>query len=220
MESWAISLLAWCCGVGLLGAAVSPWLLRLAKNARTAPLKTPWYLTRSGCAAVGVITGAVCAAWASHQSAAVMPGLALILITACGASLVDAASFRLPDVLVLRGWAAGAVFLTVGALAHGSPSRLVTAIAISLGSWAVFASLAWIYPAGIGYGDVKLTGMLALATGWWGLTIAVAAVIGAFTVGGLIGVALMASKRARGSTPIPFGPALVLAAALAPLALG
>ena len=67
--------------------------------------------------------------------------------------------------------------------------------------------------------DIRLDGITTgYATAM--LTIAVAAVIGAFIVGGLIGVALMASKRARGSTPIPFGPALVLAAALAPLALG
>ena len=214
-----MALIAWCCGGALLAAAVSPWLLSLAHRSDQQPAKTPWYLTRFGCAAMGALLGAVCAGWSLHQPLAAMPGLAIILFAATGASLVDAATFRLPDVLVLRGWAVGAVALTAGAFLDGDPRRLAIALAISAVSWAVFAALAWAYPPGMGYGDVKLAGMLALATGWWGVTIAVAAVIGAFVVGGFIGIALMALRRARGSTPIPFGPALVVAAALVPLAL-
>lgn len=219
--TWSlIATLGWSGGVGLLAAIAAPWLRRLSGAAKTDTDVTAWYLRRGGCAGIGALVGAVCAGWAATQPRAVMPALALVLVTACGASLVDAASFRLPDVLVLRGWAVGAALLIAGALFDGSPRRLASALAISCGTWAVFAALAWIYPAGMGYGDVKLAGMLALATGWWGPTIAVAAVIGAFIVGGLVGLGLMVSRRARGSTPIPFGPALVVAAALVPLALG
>jgi leader peptidase (prepilin peptidase)/N-methyltransferase len=69
--------------------------------------------------------------------------------------------------------------------------------------------LAFAYPAGMGFGDVKLAGVLGLVLGylsWW------AVAIGAFTgflLGAVVGVAVMASGRGNRKTALPFGPFLI-----------
>ena len=74
--------------------------------------------------------------------------------------------------------------------------------------------LALIYPAGMGFGDVKLAGVLGLYLGWLGLGRGrqPAAFLG-FLFGGVVGGALMVVRRAGRKSQIPFGP-FMLAGAL------
>jgi leader peptidase (prepilin peptidase)/N-methyltransferase len=90
--------------------------------------------------------------------------------------------------------------------------RAVLAAAVAFGVAAVAASLS---PAGLGFGDVKLLGLIGLVLGWVGWeTLATGVFLGLLT-GALIAVALLATRRAGWRTALPFGPPLLVGAALA-----
>ena len=64
---------------------------------------------------------------------------------------------------------------------------------------------------GIGFGDVKLAGLLGGYAAWLGWGQLVLTGFGAFLIGGVVGIALMAAGRAKRRTAIPFGPFMLAA---------
>jgi leader peptidase (prepilin peptidase) / N-methyltransferase len=125
---------------------------------------------------------------------------------------VDARTQRLPDVLTLPLAATTAVLLGLAALAPGSGGSWTGAL---LGG-AVLTGAYWllhlINRRGMGFGDVKLAGVIGLVLGWfsWG-----AVVVGAFAgffLGAVVGVAVLAAGVGGRKTALPFGPFMVLGA--------
>ena len=134
-------------------------------------------------------------------------------------ALIDLDVKRLPNVLTLPSYAVGGVLLGIAALAEGETTDLVRAALGMVALFAFYFVLAFAYPAGMGFGDVKLSGVLGLYLGWisWG-----ALVVGAFAgflLGGVLGGVLMAAGRAGRKSAIPFGP-FMLAGALVGLLVG
>jgi leader peptidase (prepilin peptidase) / N-methyltransferase len=134
-------------------------------------------------------------------------------------ALIDIDLHKLPDVLTLPSYPVAAVLLTAGALAAHEPFDLVRAAIGGVALFALYAVLWFVYPRGMGLGDVKLAGVLGLYLGYlgWG-TLAVGAFLG-FALGGVIGVTLMATGRATRKSKIPFGP-FMLSGALAAVFVG
>lgn len=178
----------------------------------------PWYLRRGPAAvAVGGSTGLAAVALVPALAWAA-PGALVIVACAAAACLVDLASHRLPNVLVLRGWGIGAVLVALGSLAGGHPEVLLRAAAASAATWALLALIAWLHPPGLGFGDVKLAGALALVTGALSIPAAAVALCLAFVIGGVTALGLLALGRASRGTALPFGPVL-LAGTLAALTM-
>ncbi len=130
-------------------------------------------------------------------------------------AMIDLDHKRLPDAIVLPSYVVVAVLLTVAAIGDGNWSALARA---GIGGAALFAfyfTVAFAYPAGMGFGDVKLSGILggALAYLSWS-TLAVGA-FGGFLLGAVGGIAVMAIGRGGRKTAIPFGPFMIVAAFLA-----
>ena len=98
-------------GAGALGWVCAPWLRTLvpppARGER-------WFLARPAVASCGVMAWVVAllAARGLGEFAA-LPAAAVVLGAATAASLVDAAGHRLPNVLVLRGWALAVIAVLV-----------------------------------------------------------------------------------------------------------
>ena len=71
----------------------------------------------------------------------------------------------------------------------------------------MIALIIWLVPEGMGWGDVKLAGLIGLVTGlpgvWFALFIA-------FVSGGIVAGGLMATGRRRRGETIPLGPFLAL----------
>lgn len=121
-------------------------------------------------------------------------------------ALIDLDAHRLPNAIVLPSYAVGAVLLGAAALLNGEPGVLVRAVVGAAGLFAVYLILAMIAPGGMGFGDVKLAGVLGLFLGFLGWGALVVGAFAAFLLGGLFATALLVSRRARRGSGIPFGP--------------
>lgn len=135
-------------------------------------------------------------------------------------ALVDLRTRLLPRRLV---WAALAAALVLGSLAGalaGEPAAVLRAAAAGASAFAVFFSLWWVYPPGLGFGDVRLSAVIGVALGWLGwvpvLVGFYAAFLG-FAVPGLL-VALVRRERRVLATAYPFGPFLLGGAVLGAVA--
>lgn len=145
----------------------------------------------------------------------------LCAVVACGyflwlavaLSMIDIRTHRLPDRLVLPAYPIAGVLLGGAALAAGQLHHAATAAGGALVMFALYWLLWAVYPQGMGFGDVKLAGVLGLFLGFLGWSHVVFGAAAGFVVGGLWGVALIASGRGTAKTSLPFGPAMLAGAA-------
>ncbi len=165
----------------------------------------------------GVALAAIAAAATAWWSGPTWATPALVLVAAAGALLavVDARTHRLPDAIVLPAWVVALVLLAVAALGDGDGPGLVRALAGSALGFIAYAALRIAYPPGIGFGDVKLAGLLAAPLAWLGRGELVAGLVLPFLLGGVWALALVVLRRARRDTAVPFGPFMVLGAGVA-----
>jgi leader peptidase (prepilin peptidase)/N-methyltransferase len=70
-----------------------------------------------------------------------------------------------------------------------------------------------VYPAGMGFGDVKLAGVLGMYLGWAGWGALLVGGFAAFVLGGLFSIGLLLTRRATRKSGVPFGPWMLLGAA-------
>lgn len=130
-------------------------------------------------------------------------------------TMIDFDHKRLPDKIVLPSYPVIAALLTVGAAVDHNWSALSRA---GIGAAALFAFyfiIAFAYPAGMGLGDVKLSGLIGgvLAYLSWG-AFGVGA-FGGFLLGAVVGAIVIAARKGDRKTAIPFGPFMIVAAVLA-----
>jgi leader peptidase (prepilin peptidase)/N-methyltransferase len=130
-------------------------------------------------------------------------------------ALIDIDAHRLPNAIVLPSYPVVAALLLLPAVVNGRWDDYLRAALGGLILFAFYFLLAFIYPAGMGFGDVKLAGVLGAYLGWlgWG-ALGVGAFLG-FLLGGVLGAALMAVGRAGRKSKIPFGPFMLLGALIA-----
>ena len=85
-------------------------------------------------------------------------------------AVIDARHRRLPDLLTLPSYPVALVLLGLAALLSPAAAGISCgALAGMAGRLAVFLLQVLVYPAGLGWGDVKLSGILGLYLGWLGL---------------------------------------------------
>jgi leader peptidase (prepilin peptidase)/N-methyltransferase len=72
-----------------------------------------------------------------------------------------------------------------------------------------------IYPKGMGFGDVKLAGVLGLYLGWLGYDVLFVGYLAGAILGGVVGIGLILGKRAGRKTTVPYGPFMVAGALVA-----
>lgn len=188
-----------------------------------------WLLLRGRCRACGVaisnryplvevLTGVVFGLVALRFGAD--PALpAFLYLAAVGIALaaIDLELKRLPNGLTLPSYLVGAGLLSMAAAAGGGAAPLVRALIGMVALFGFYFLLAFVYPAGMGFGDVKLAGVLGLHLGWIGWSTLVIGAFGAFLLGGAVAISLVLAGRAGRGSAIPFGPFMLLAALLAVL---
>lgn len=122
---------------------------------------------------------------------------------------IDLETHRLPNVIVLPGYAVAAIGLGVPALLAGDLERLGIMAAGSGILFLAYAAMAVAWPGGMGMGDVKLAGVLGAFLGFSGWAALVVGAFGAFVLGGLVSIVLLLLKRVSRKGGIPFGPWMI-----------
>jgi leader peptidase (prepilin peptidase) / N-methyltransferase len=151
------------------------------------------------------------------------PGLAALVWTAGAAVVlaqVDLSVHRLPDRVVFPSIAVVAAAWLADALVLGTWEALLRAVLAGLAAFGAAVVAALISPGGMGFGDVKLLGLLGLLLGWFGWSVLGLGVVLGFVVGALGTVVLLALRRAGWRSEVALGPSLLLGAALALLLAG
>jgi len=198
------------CAPAAAGFLAQPWLTRLtrARAPRAAP--TRW-LGR------GVLTAGSAAAGAAYFTPGPAPvKVALAAAAAIGwwLACIDAAIHRLPDPLIALLIGVLVTGMAAAVLTGAAPApALVRALAAGVLTAGGFAALAVLRPSAMGLGDVKLSGALGAATGWFGLGVLLQWLLLAFVAGGLAAAALLLTRRLGPKDTIAFGPWLILGAA-------
>jgi leader peptidase (prepilin peptidase)/N-methyltransferase len=208
VPAWALAVIA-----AMAGVAVGSCLTALADRAPPARVPGGWG------PAVALGTGAGFAVMALRFGPSpVLPAFLLLAALAPVLTIIDLRWRRLPDPLTLPAYPAAALLLAAGALAiPGGTRHFLFALAGLATAWLFFALLALIYPGGLGWGDVKLSGVLGAYLGWLGPAAVAAGLLGAFALAALAGLGLIAAGRATRKSQLPFGP-FMLASAIAVIA--
>lgn len=92
---------------------------------------------------------------------------------------------------------------------------LLDAAGAGVVAFAVFFAIWYFVPRGMGFGDVRLAGVIGLTVGYLGLLEAYLAFLVGFVLGLVFGLFLMAASGSGRRTRIPFAPALCAGAAVA-----
>src|ERR687892_93274 len=122
----------------------------------------------------------------------------------------------LPNRIVYPAFVVGWMGLVVAALVDGSADRLVDGALGAVIFGGVFFVVGFIYPAGMGGGDVKLGFVLGTFLGYFdGVAVVLVGMFLAFLIGSLVGVGVMLFSQRGRETMVPFGPFLALGTVLA-----
>jgi leader peptidase (prepilin peptidase) / N-methyltransferase len=220
------------CGVPLRAwqnVPVLSWVaLRGRCHACHAPIGGRYPLVEGG---TGLAFAAI-AAWTGSLPGLVGGARWLLAAALCGFAavsivlgLIDLATHRLPDAVVGPAYALAGLLLTATSAAGGdwpALARAVEAMALlGLGYYVVHT----LRPDGLGFGDVKLAGLIGLVTGYVGWGALAVGAFAAFVLAGGYGVVLLATGRAGRRSLLAFGPWMLAGCWLglvagAPLATG
>ena len=119
---------------------------------------------------------------------------------------------RIPTGIVNPATVLCAVALAATAWRAGMTTRFGIAAATAAAAYAAFALLHLLNPGGLGYGDVRLSGLLGLFLGWLAPSaMLVGTALGAFAAASAGLVMLLGGRGAKAT--LPFGPFLAAGAA-------
>lgn len=131
--------------------------------------------------------------------------LALAALT-IALAIIDIEVQRLPNPIVLTGYIIAIVLLLPAALLLGRPEALLTALIGGAALFVFYLVVALIYPGGMGFGDVKLAGLLGLYLGYLGWPELIVGAFAAFLLGGIAALVLVLARHGGRKTRLPFGP--------------
>jgi leader peptidase (prepilin peptidase)/N-methyltransferase len=122
-------------------------------------------------------------------------------------AVIDARTKRLPNRIVFPLYALGVLGLTLAsAVGHEWPRLLVAVV-----SAAVLYGLFWLFWffGPMGFGDVKLAGVLGLFLGWVGLSVVFAGLLLGMLAAAFTALGLVIVRKATFKTELAYGPYLI-----------
>ncbi|MDP9093446.1 MAG: prepilin peptidase [Actinomycetota bacterium] len=142
---------------------------------------------------------------------------AYLYLAAAGLTLamIDIDHKRLPNAIVLPSYLVVGLLLTTASLATHHWWALGRAAIGGAALFGFYFAIMFAYPAGMGFGDVKLAGVLGGVLAYVSFSTLVVGAFGGFLLGSIGGLAVLASGRGDRKTAIPFGPFMISAAVLA-----
>ncbi|HET6738916.1 MAG TPA: A24 family peptidase [Kribbella sp.] len=202
---------------GPVAYVLGPWLLRhipepVLDEGETKTL----YVSLAGrraaywCGGLAAIAGALLGRLLGLD--AVLPVWLVLAVAGAVLGYIDARTRFLPSVIIWPTYALVAVGLVVAALATGEWGSLRRAAIAGAIGFGVFYVLWFAFPRGVGFGDVRLSGLLGLALGWLGWGQFVSGLYGGFFLGAVVGIALIVGRVMTRKQMVPFGPFMLVGA--------
>ena len=163
-----------------------------------------------------VATGLLFAGTAAHFGAhLVVAPFCIFFAVLVVLSVTDLTHRMVPRQFVYAGSAVVAVLLVITSLTDRYYRDQLPGAAIAgVAAFAVFFTLWWFVPRGMGYGDVRVSGFIGMTVGFLSILHAYVAFLSGFLVGLGFGLIIMAVYRATRKTRIPFAPALAIGAVI------
>jgi len=142
---------------------------------------------------------------------------ALLYFTAMGISLsmIDLDVGRLPNAIVYPSYPVLALLLATAALAQHDAAALLRAGVGAAVLFVAYFAVAYLYPAGMGFGDVKLAGIVGGVLAFVSYPVLAVGAFAAFAIGSVVGIVRIVSSRGAAGGSIAFGPFMVAGALLA-----
>ncbi|SOC50866.1 leader peptidase (prepilin peptidase) / N-methyltransferase [Blastococcus aggregatus] len=135
-------------------------------------------------------------------------------------AVIDLREKLLPNRVLLPATVVAAGLLALAADLDDAWPDLLRALLAGAASFAVLLVMALLAPTRLGMGDVKLAALLGLVLGWFGWSAVLLGFLLGFLLQAVVGLALMAVRRAGRDTELPFGPALLTGTLVAVLLTG
>jgi leader peptidase (prepilin peptidase)/N-methyltransferase len=146
-----------------------------------------------------------------------LPAFCVFFASLLAISVIDLGHFIIPNRVVYPTLFAIVPLLTVAAALQGAWSPLEHA---AIGGVAGFLALFVVHmvsPRGMGFGDVRLAGVIGFMLGWLGLGYVVLAMFLSFLLASVIGITLMVARVKSRKDSVPFGPFMAMGAVVAVL---
>jgi len=191
---------------GLVGAVLWPGGGRCPScgRARSARYAVVQVLTAAAFVGVGLRFGAD---WA-------VPAYLVFVTSLLAVSVIDLERHIIPNRIVYPTIFVSVPLLALAALAQGEPGRLARALMGAGLAWGALFVIHLVSPAGMGFGDVRLSFVLGLFLGWLDLRSVLTGLFLGFLLGSVLGVLLVALRLRHRRDHIPFGPFLAAGAVL------
>jgi leader peptidase (prepilin peptidase)/N-methyltransferase len=163
-----------------------------------------------------LVTGALWAAVAHHFGPHVLVTPYLVFVAlAVAVSVTDLSHRLVPRTLIYGALALIVPLLVVVSAVNHTWTDLARAAIWGAVAFAVFFLIWFLVPKGMGFGDVRLAGVIGLTLGYLGPVHVYLAFLVGFVLGLLFGLVLMVGSSAGRKTRIPFAPALAAGATIA-----
>lgn len=197
----------------VLGVAAALWLRTRSYRRDDDEVRrtiNPWLVP------VLAVVGVLLAALIWRQPLVVSITFSVAWVWALTLGVIDLEVRRLPDLLTLPGYPVFAAALTLCSALTGSWWNLAVAGLSAAIALVVFFLLAYLAPGGdgLGFGDVKLAGVLAGLLGWLAPSTAALGLLSGFVLGGLVAAFLLLFRKADRRSHLSFGPAMIAGAYL------
>jgi leader peptidase (prepilin peptidase) / N-methyltransferase len=162
---------------------------------------------------VELATGVLFAAFAAHFGAhADLPAYLYFAAVGIALAMIDIDLLRLPDVLTLPSYPIGLALLAIAAGVDHAWDSYARALIAMVALFLFYAIVWFIYPAGMGLGDVKLAGVVGLYLGWLSWGALVVGAFAAFAVGAVVSIGIVIFSGGGRKSKIPFGPFMLIGA--------
>ena len=144
-----------------------------------------------------------------------LPAFLYLAAVAVTLAMIEVDVRRLPDSIVMPSYIVAIALLMPAGAENGDWHGAQRSLAGMLALVALLFAFAIAFPNGLGFGDVKLAGLLGLYLAWLSWDALFLGVITTFVIAGVGGRAVVASGRAERTAVFPLGPSLAAASVLA-----
>ena len=146
-----------------------------------------------------------------------LPAFCAFFASLLAISVIDLDHYIIPNRVVYPTLAVTIPLLVAAAAADGSWGHLRNAAIGGVAGFLVLLAIHVAVPRGMGFGDVRLAGVIGMMHGWLGLRYLFLGLFLAFLLASVIGVALIVAHLRSRKDAVPFGPFMALGAVLAVL---